>query len=203
MVLLRSNFRSGGVDSNKDVFEIYLRRQQRLDVGNRKLKMDYSLRFYSHTKSSKNKLSTAFSDVSDDAKLTAWHQVPRMPTYNDVYNLSPQDPDIIRDRTQGGWPRPVIPITPAQKKGKIKKGHLDTLKNEYSAVDVVGDEDWGRKYSGVHQEAERRIQGLGSGTADAGFSSEQRNGMGRGDFKVNEMLKTAKIDGLRMSRIDE
>lgn len=162
--------------------------------------MDYSLRFYSHTDSSKSKLSTAFSDVSDDAKLTAWHQVPRMPTYSDVYNLSPQDPDIIRDRTQGGWPRPVIPITPAQKKGKIKKGHLDTLKNEYSAQTLSGMKTGG---GSILEFIRKQKEGFKALDREQQMRDSHRNKEMEWEEAIsrsNEMLKTAKIDGLRMSR---
>ncbi len=100
--------------------------------------MEDLARFYGHTASSKSKVSKPFVSGSEDALLTPWHQVPMLPTYNDVYNLSAQDPGIIRNRTEGGWPRPVIPITPAQKRGKIKIGHLDNLINEYNAQTLSG-----------------------------------------------------------------
>ena len=158
--------------------------------------MDDEARFYKHTDSSKSKISAAFSDVSDDAKLTAWHQVPRMPTYNDVYNLSPQDPGIIRDRSPGGWPRPVIPITPAQKKGKIRIGHLDSLKNDYNAKTLSGMKTGGGSILEFIRKQKESVKALDREQQMRDTHRNKEMEWEEAISKSNEMLKSAE-NGLR------
>ena len=94
--------------------------------------------YITHTKSSKVKISDAYSNTNPDSKLTPWHQVPTLPTYNDIYYLDPVDPDVVRNRNIKGWPQPVIPITPAQIKRRMEKVHHDNLELNYYAKVLPG-----------------------------------------------------------------
>ena len=99
---------------------------------------DISAHFYQPTTSSKLKVSKCYSDSNPDSKLMPWHQTPSYPRYNDEYNLNPEDPNIVRNRSAGGWPQPVIPITPAQITKRMEKMHWDKLEMDYYAQMLPG-----------------------------------------------------------------